>query len=578
VDTAKQLANVDAICRFALLVREAVQVVPFDEISFVKVRMGIHCGPIVTGISGSAVPRFSCFGDSINTASRMESTGVTNKIHVSGPFADMVRKIKPQGLYSLEQRPAVDVKGKGLMQTFFLEADLEKFRVACSHELQKIETLVTTETPGCENWCLSVQGTLVFPTETDSPGLQSSTHSSSSIKKAQTKALAANAQLHRSDPQVSLCADDDCDRAISQAVLPFRFSFLELSDPDFDVLHIDHGDFESIALAILVLFEGVIGSPNCMSCTEPATLDRLVRRVGHHYRFVPYHSWHHALCVVQQTAAILMRLLDSSAPPPLSDKERFMLMLAALVHDVDHPGHSNFFEVASRSSLALLYNDQSVLENHHLALAFNIMSNASYDVFRCWTKEETTEARKIIIACVLATDMSAHESFQEDLLRRAKRMVSQCNAAGDSASIASLSPSPYDEQQQQQQQLPFNLSNKKDVIALCCCLLHAADISNPTRPFSVSAHISMSAIKEFQQQAEAERELNLPVTPHMVMPTFESQCRGEVYFCLQIARPYFAALKACFPGSTRWDPLSAIDANAAHWREQAALSRLVVPQ
>lgn len=57
-----------------------------------------------------------------------------------------------------------------------------------------------------------------------------------------------------------------------------------------------------------------------------------------------------------------------------SARDRFVLMLSALVHDVDHPGHSNLFEVRIKSSLALLYNDQSVLEMHHLALAFNIMS------------------------------------------------------------------------------------------------------------------------------------------------------------------------------------------------------------
>jgi cAMP-specific phosphodiesterase 4 len=462
----------------------------------------------------------------------------------------MVRKIKPQGLYSLEQRPAVDVKGKGLMQTFFLEADLEKFRVACSHELQKIETLVTTETPGCENWCLSVQGTLVFPTETDSPGLQSSTHSSSSIKKAQTKALAANAQLHRSDSQVSLCADDDCDRAISQAVLPFRFSFLELSDPDFDVLHIDHGDFESIALAILVLFEGVIGSPNCMSCTEPATLDRLVRRVGHHYRFVPYHSWHHALCVVQQTAAILMRLLDSSAPPPLSDKERFMLMLAALVHDVDHPGHSNFFEVASRSSLALLYNDQSVLENHHIALHHSVTQDKSCDVLAKWNEADRREARRTITNAVLATDMAVHKTLQLNLEARAASL-------GPSSASASAA---------------FDLSKDDDKQELVKVILHTADIFNPCRAFSVSAVLSNCMAEECRAQVARERSLGLSETPWMVLASDQAMAKGEAGFARHVARPYFLALAACFPENSRLNFVAAIDANVEAW-EQLSFDR-----
>lgn len=62
-----------ATCQFALLIREAVQMVPLDEVSFVKIRIGIHTGSIVTGLNGSIVPRFSCFGDTANVASRSKS-------------------------------------------------------------------------------------------------------------------------------------------------------------------------------------------------------------------------------------------------------------------------------------------------------------------------------------------------------------------------------------------------------------------------------------------------------------------------------------------------------------------------
>lgn len=239
-------------------------------------------------------------------------------------------------------------------------------------------------------------------------------------------------------------------------------------------------------------------------------------------------------------------------------------------------GHNNAFEVRSKSSLALLYNDQNVLEMHHLALAFNIMSNASYDVFKGWSTEEAGEARKLIISCVLATDMDLHQSLQKELIRRSKRAGAPQQHQGeasdfltvDSRSTSSNPPGG---------EVPFVLSRREDLTVLFRCVLHAADVANPTRPFKVSARISMGAITEFQQQTEDEKDAGLPVTSYMVLSTFEDKAKGELYFATGIARPYFAALKACFPASARWDPLSAIDANAACWREQATLPGLRLP-
>lgn len=51
----------------------------------------------------------------------------------------------------------------------------------------------------------------------------------------------------------------------------------------------------------------------------------------------------------------------------------FALLFAALMHDVDHPGNNNEFEINSKSPLALIYNDTSVLESHHASLAFRLL-------------------------------------------------------------------------------------------------------------------------------------------------------------------------------------------------------------
>ena len=60
--------------------------------------------------------------------------------------------------------------------------------------------------------------------------------------------------------------------------------------------------------------------------------------------------------------------------------ERFALIISAIVHDLDHPGHNNNYEVNSHSELAIMYNDKSVLENHHCAAATMLMKRTSANI------------------------------------------------------------------------------------------------------------------------------------------------------------------------------------------------------
>ena len=57
-----------------------------------------------------------------------------------------------------------------------------------------------------------------------------------------------------------------------------------------------------------------------------------------------------------------------------SKLEVFAALVGAAVHDVDHPGRSNQFLIETNNPLAVLYNDNSVLENHHLAVAFQTLA------------------------------------------------------------------------------------------------------------------------------------------------------------------------------------------------------------
>ena len=107
--------HAEAIARLALAMRDALVPIAVGAFEGLRMRIGIDTGPVVAGVIGTRKFSYDLWGDTVNTASRMESHGVPGEIQLTERAAEALH-----GAFALSPRGPIDVKGKGPMETFFL--------------------------------------------------------------------------------------------------------------------------------------------------------------------------------------------------------------------------------------------------------------------------------------------------------------------------------------------------------------------------------------------------------------------------------------------------------------------------
>jgi hypothetical protein len=345
-------------------------------------------------------------------------------------------------------------------------------------------------------------------------------------------------------PETAIARATSRAEEMQSGILPITFD--EFLSRDFDVLRLSPSQPLSITRAILIIVEGIVGNLFNLDVSQ-STFVRFLWKVGNYYHPAPYHNWHHAFCVVQSMALLLVHTEASGATGApggdtrgrgekgrLTPKELFIALLSAVIHDVDHRGLNNTFHNNNKSSLSLKYDGKSTLERHHIDVCFGIMNDASHNPLAHWTAEEQAKGRTAITYMVLKTDMGAHNDLTKVL--------------------------------QSREGLAFDLRDEDDKKLYLEAMLHAADISNSVRPFAQNEILAMRLAVEFNDQVDKEKHLGLPTASFMIQPTIMEVCNGEQGFLTYVAKPYWTALAQCFVG--KFEPeLATLDANIACWRE-----------
>ncbi|XP_075869381.1 3',5'-cyclic-AMP phosphodiesterase 4C-like [Nelusetta ayraudi] len=204
----------------------------------------------------------------------------------------------------------------------------------------------------------------------------------------------------------------------------------------------------------------------------------------HYHGNVAYHNSLHAADVTQ---SIHVLLSTPALDAVFTDLEILAALFAAAIHDVDHPGVSNQFLINTNSELALMYNDESVLENHHLAVGFKLLHQENCDIFQNLTKRQRQSLRKLVIDMVLATDMSKHMTLLADL----KTMVETKKVTSSGVLL---------------------LDHYTERIQVLRNMVHCADLSNPTKTLVVYQQWTERIMEEFFRQGDKERERGMEIS------------------------------------------------------------------
>ena len=207
---------------------------------------------------------------------------------------------------------------------------------------------------------------------------------------------------------------------------------------------------------------------------------------------VLYHNAMHGADVTQTLSLIFL----NSKAEKISDTnvlDILSIFIAALGHDLGHPGFNNNFQINASTDIAITYNDKSCLENYHASKLFRILKREENDILEKLNTDEKKLIRKRMISEILSTDMAFHVKVISVIKAKIPGQIFD-----EEKKFELFSQNPNNKFQEQQELLDF--------------FIHAADLAHNAKLFSISIQWVELLSNEFWIQGDKEKSMNLPIS------------------------------------------------------------------
>jgi class 3 adenylate cyclase len=393
------------MCRFARdcmykmwALTKALEVVLGPDTGDLSMRVGLHSGPVTAGVLRGERSRFQLFGDTMNTAARMESNGKKSRIHLSQETADLLINAGKQN-WLIAREDKIIAKGKGELQTYWLDRS-DKGETVISGNEQSDDVakdnlddaaVVVADKSGIDpakterliDWTVEVLVRL--------------------LKQVVGRRRSNGRELFRMEGSVELILKP----ARGQTVLD-----------------------EVKEIITLPRFDAAVNAKNEAEVElGPRVVEQLhdyVWNVASMYRNNAFHNFEHASHVSMSVIKLLSRIVapsETQIPGEVQDASslhdhtygitsdpltQFSCVLSALIHDMDHPGVPNAQLVKENSQLSSVYKGKSVAEQNSVDMAWHLLMDERYIDLRGAIYVDDIEMRRfrqLVVNSVMATDI-----------------------------------------------------------------------------------------------------------------------------------------------------------------------------